>query len=77
MFYDEIVTKMSVDKEQLEKVAFVQSNATSNEYPTTEKEFFEDKAMSIVNQSLICGFKNAESNVEDLNTPLYEKYFAV
>ena len=52
-------------------------NSTKNEYPCDEQEFFRDKAVSLVNQSLICGYKNAESNVEDLNFPLYEKYFAV
>jgi hypothetical protein len=79
MFYDEMADKMSVDTDQLSysDKKLILENSTKNEYPCDEQEFFRDKAVSLVNQSLICGYKNAESNVEDLNFPLYEKYFAV
>lgn len=75
-FYSDIYDILSVDSSNLKES--VQPNKTSNDYGSfSETEFFRHKAYQIVNQSLICGFKNAESNVDDLNLPLYEKYFAV
>ena len=35
------------------------------------------KALAEANAGFICGFKTAESNVEDLQQPAHEKYFTV
>lgn len=75
-FLEEIVDNLSVDTSHCNYDA--QPNKTTNDFGSIEKsEFFKQKAYHLINQSLICGYKNAESNVEDLNLPFYEKYFAI
>jgi len=39
--------------------------------------FHSQKALAQANASFVCGFKNAESNIEDLSSPDYEKHFSV
>jgi hypothetical protein len=53
----------------------------SNQQENSEVEdldaFQAQKALAAANAGFICGFKTAESNIEDLQHPAHEKYFAV
>ena len=61
--------------EEMQKL--ISSNIEKNEDIKDLVKFRGEKAMAETNALFACGFKNAESNIEDLKNPYFEKYFTV
>lgn len=57
--------------------AILATNQQTNSDVEDLEAFQAEKALAAANAGFICGFKTAESNIEDLQHPAHEKYFAV
>jgi hypothetical protein len=60
-----------------EKPGILATNEQRNSEVEDLGTFRAQKALAEANAGFICGFKTAESNVEDLVEPAHERYFAV
>ena len=68
---------MRVDGELEEKSDYLATNIQNNSETEDLDSFYAQKALAEVNARLICGFKTAESNIEDLSAPIHERHFTL
>jgi hypothetical protein len=68
---------MRVDGELDAKSDFLATNVQSNSETEDLGQFHAQKALAEVNARFVCGFKTAESNIEDLSAPIHERHFTV
>ena len=68
---------MRADGELDDKVDIIATNVQENSEADELSAFQAQKALAEVNARFVCGFKTAESNIEDLSQPAHERHFTV
>lgn len=68
---------MRVEGDLDEKADYLATNVQKNSDAEDLSSFHAHKALAEVNARFVCGFKTAESNIEDLGVPPHERHFTV